>query len=220
MMFRIEWLYMDPKKKREVDFTSNWISGEEVLQVADDLIKTGRTKELTFLDENDVRWNRKETERLLAKVEEEPHDIEAYFDGGYDKKTGKASAGMVIYYKKGGKTHRIRRNASLDGLSSNNEAEYAALWNLVDLMEGAGIHHQTIKISGDSAGAINQISGEWPCYDENLNTWLDRIENRLETLGLKVRWELIDRRKNKEAHELADKGLEGTLIDGSTVVSG
>ncbi|WP_066174010.1 reverse transcriptase-like protein [Bacillus marinisedimentorum] len=220
MMFRIEWLYMNPKRKREVEFISGWISGDEVLQLADDIIKTGRTKEIIFVDEKDVRWNRKEMERLLAQVEEEPHDIQAFFDGGYDKKAGKASAGMVIYYKKDGKTHRIRRNASLQELSSNNEAEYAALWNLVVMMEEAGIQHQTIGISGDSAGAINQASGEWPCYDETLNTWLDRIEQKLEDLGLKVRWELIDRKKNKEAHELAHKGLEGTLIDGSTIITG
>ena len=48
-----------------------------------------------------------------------------YFDGAYQRKEGKASAGIVAFNLAGKKV--LERGVSLPRVSSNNEAEYAIL---------------------------------------------------------------------------------------------
>ena len=60
---------------------------------------------------------------------------------------------------------------------------------------------------------LNQLSGEWPCFDEALNSWLDRIENKLKELGLEFEVQPVNRKANEEAHRLAQQALQGTFIN-------
>ena len=59
---------------------------------------------------------------------------------------------------------------------------------------------------------LNQLSGEWPCYEQNLNRWLDRIEVKLEKLNLRPVYEPISRKDNQEADSLATQALNGEEI--------
>jgi ribonuclease HI len=217
MKYRMEWTYKT-KHGLETLLQTEYLRLEDALQFAADFEKTGRTKEIAFYDEMGTYWTKKEAEKLVKQVEEEPHDVIVYFDGGYDVQTRQAGIGVSIYYKQNGKTYRIRRNELFGQLENNNEAEYAALLFGIQLLEELGVQYQSVTLRGDSQVVLNQLSGEWPCYEENLNKYLDRIEEKSRALKLKLDCESISRKNNKEAHQLATQALEGVFIDSHAVV--
>lgn len=194
-------------------FTSDWAEGEQVVAIAEDLANSNKVTDITFYDERGTSWTLREMKKLLEEVEEEPHDVTVYFDGGYDKAMRKAGLGAVVYYKQGKKKFRIRCNEVFDELKDNNEAEYAALYFAVNLLEEMEVHHMSCEFKGDSQVVLNQLSGEWPCYEENLNAWLDRIEEKLKKMGINGKYTPIPRNDNKEAHKLASQALEHKMIN-------
>ena len=120
--------------------------------------------------------------------------------------------GVAIYYEQNQTYWRIRKNAVLQQLESNNEAEYAAFYEALMELENLGVHHQSCVFKGDSLVVLNQLSGEWPCYEEPLNRWIDRIEDKLKKLHLRPVYEPISRKDNQEADRLASQALNGEEI--------
>ncbi len=212
MKYKLAWLYR-LKGTDGIRFTSDWMDGETALELGGDLEKGGKALDLEFFDEMGTGWSLKEMRKLLAEVEAEPHDITVYFDGGFNKDTYQAGLGAVIYYKQGKKKFRIRANERISEMETNNEAEYAAMHYAVTLLEEMGAHHMTCRFLGDSQVVLKQLEGEWPCYEESLNRWLDRIEEKIKKLGLEPKYEPIPRSGNKEADKLASQALEGKLIN-------
>jgi ribonuclease HI len=211
MKLFIEWQYKS-SKGTEVIFTSEEISPEKALLLAEDMEKTGRAKQITFYDSYDTTWTLKELKKFVRKVEEVPHDILVFFDGGFDVNTKKAGLGCTIYYEQSGSQFRIRKNAQVEELNTNGEAEYAALHLAVRELELLGVHHMPVIFTGDSQGVINQLNDEWPCYEEELLRWIERIERDLEKLGIKPEYKLVPRKKNGEADHLASQALAGVEI--------
>ncbi|KAB2496048.1 reverse transcriptase-like protein [Priestia endophytica] len=210
MDFQLRWTYKS--HGRSLDFQSAFTNGKEALLIAEDLLKTGRLKEITFVDEMNQSWTLKEMKKLLQEVKEQPHYVKAYFDGGFDLSTKKAGVGAVIYYRQNGKNYRLRSSASFDELESNNEAEYAAFHYVVKQLEELGVHHLPVTFLGDSKVVLKQLAGEWPCYEESFNRWLDRIEEELEGLHIKPTYTHIARKENEEADTLAAQALHGKEI--------
>ena len=155
-----------------------------------------------------------EVERFLQAEETEPHNLKAYFDGGFDRNRGGAGLGAVIYYDKNKRSYRVRKNLYIDHISSNNEAEYAALWFLLNDLENMEVDHTDVTIFGDSQVVIHQLQGDWPCYDEELNRWFNRIQEKIDKLGLSLDLNGIPRQENKEADQLAGQALRGEIISG------
>lgn len=211
MKYKLEWKYK-LKGNPNVFFTSDWLTGELALLTGEELEKTGRALDMVYYDERGTSWTLKELAKLLEEIEEEPHDLVVYFDGGYDKQALLAGLGAVIYYKQGKKKYRLRANELLHEIDNNNEAEYAAFYYGVNLLEEMGVRHMSCEFKGDSQVVLNQLAGEWPCYEENLNRWLDRIEAKMEKLGLTPSYSPISRNENKEADKLASQALEGKTI--------
>ncbi|SRR5690606_21693219 len=219
MKLRLEWTYKTPKNQ-VITLMSDEVSVEEALRIADDFEKTGRTKDLVFYDQRHTKWTKKELTKLIKEIETEPQDIIAYFDGGYDKQSGRAGLGVAIYFTQNKKPYRVRVNEVFEEMDSNNEAEYAAFWLLLQTLEELGVHHSTVTFKGDSHVVLNQLSGEWPCFEENLNKWLDRIEERIEKLGILPNYEPIGRKQNAEADKLATQALEGTIVSSKIEIKG
>ena len=213
MKLILEWTYKSPKGATAT-FRSETMTPAQALMIAEDIERTGRVKKLEIIDEYDSTWMIKELKKYLKEMETEPHNITIYFDGGFDIQTKASGLGVAIYYKKDGKTQRLRRNAYVSGLDSNNEAEYAALHLALVELDLMDVHHQTIRVVGDSQVVINQLNGEWPAYEKNLAEWADKIEDKLRALGLKVEYELVPRKENSEADRLATQALQGTEITG------
>lgn len=214
MKMSIQWTYRIPGDPRTVTFLSEPIPVAHVLSVFKDMEKTGRVKIVDFIDEKGAYWTKKEIEKYLQSLETEPHEIIAYFDGGYQKDRKSAGLGVVIYFKKNNRSYRLRKNLYIEHISSNNEAECAALWFLINELEELGIHHTDVTINGDSHVIIHQLQGDWPCYEEVLNRWLDRIQMKSKDLGLTLNLCAISRQENKEADQLAGLALRGESVSG------
>ena len=157
-------------------------------------------------------WTKKEVTKLLTQVDTEPQNVTVYFDGGFRKNEGLSGLGIAIYFEQIKKQWRIRKNSVLEQLESNNEAEYAAFYEALKQLEELGVHHQRCVFKGDSLVVLNQLSGEWPCYEQPLNRWIDQIEEKLEKLSLHPIYEQISRKANQEADHLASQALSGEEI--------
>ncbi|PLT34929.1 reverse transcriptase-like protein [Bacillus sp. V5-8f] len=207
----MSWTYGSAKKPT-CEFFSDWLDAENALIITDDLEKAGRLKQVEFRDEAGISWSKKELRKLLVETEDEPQDVTIYFDGGYQKENGLTGIGIVIYYSQGKKRWRIRMNALLSELVSNNEAEYAAMYEAVRQLEELGVRNRPCTFRGDSQVVLNQLTGEWPVFEENMNRWLDRIEEKINKLGIKPLYEHIARKENAEADRLATQALNGEEI--------
>ncbi|MGH2318400.1 reverse transcriptase-like protein [Planococcus sp. SE5232] len=211
MKIRIEWTYKIPKGE-EVAFSSEDLPAETAMAVAEDLERMGRIKNIQFVDQFDSSWTMKEMKTYLKGIETEPHNVIVYFDGGYDRNTKYAGIGCVIYYEQNGKSYRMRANTKLDELSSNNEAEYAALYFCLQELEYLEVHHLPVRFIGDSRIVVNGMNNEWPAIEELLVPWANRIEEKITEMGIQPEYELIPRKANSEADKLATQALNGVLI--------
>ncbi|AZU63083.1 reverse transcriptase-like protein [Neobacillus mesonae] len=211
MKFRLEWKHK-LKNNEKVQCTSEWISGETAIQMGEELEASGKGSELYFYDEKGTSWILKEMKKLLTEIEEDPHEVTVYFDGGFQKETYQAGLGVVIFFNQGKKKYRIRANEMFDEMESNNEAEYAAFYYGLNILEDLGVKHMPCEFKGDAQGLLKQLQGEWPCYEDVLNRWLDRIEEKIKALDINPTYTVIPRKDNKEADKLASQALEGKEI--------
>lgn len=211
MNVRIEVTYKT-KKGLETAFSSDEMRAGKALIIAEDLERTGRTKSIVFIDSQETTWNMKELNKYLEGIQTEPHNVTVYFDGGFDRYTYRSGLGCAIYYEQNGKQYRLRKNALVAELKTNNEAEYAAFHLALQELEFLGVHHLPVTFIGDSQVVINQLTGEWPCIEEELNNWADRIEAKMVHLGIAPEYEAISRKDNREADHLASQALKGIEI--------
>lgn len=211
MNVRIEVTYKTPKKT-EAFFKSEEMPVGQALLIAEDLERIGRAKGIIFIDDYDTTWKRKDLQKYLDDLETEPHNIKVYFDGGFDIENRKSGLGCSIYYDQSGKSMRVKRNALVEELASNNEAEYAALHLAIQELEHMGVQHMTVQFFGDSQVVINQLNDVWPTMEEALNQWADRIEQKLDYLGIKPVFEAISRKGNREADRLATQAMNGVEV--------
>jgi ribonuclease HI len=217
VIVRLELTYKTPKKT-ETTFTSAEMSAEKAILIAEDLERTGRLKHLIFVDNHDSTLTLKELKKYVEEIETEPHNISVYFDGGFNLATKTSGLGCAIYYEQNEKTFRIRKNALVEELDTNNEAEYAALHLALKELELLGVHHIPVQFVGDSQVVINQLNGEWPCTEAVLNQWADRIENKMSHLGVTPEYNLISRKRNREADQLATQALKDIEIMSKTQI--
>lgn len=215
MKYKLEWIYK-LKDSEKVQFTSDFISKELAIQAGEELERSGKAKDLYLYDEIGTSWTLKEMKKLEMEMEGDPNEITVYFDGGFQKGTNHAGLGAVIFFKQGKKKYRIRANERIKEMETNNEAEYAALYYALNILEEIGVHHLPCEIKGDSQVVLKQLEGEWPCYEDVLNKWLDRIEGKMNDLGIVPRFTSIPRNDNKEADKLASQALEGKEIFSKT----
>ncbi|MDQ0197589.1 reverse transcriptase-like protein [Neobacillus ginsengisoli] len=217
MKYRLEWKHQF-KGSEKIQLSSEWVSGEIAIQAGEELEKSGKASDLYFYDEKGTSWILREMKKLLTEIEEDPHEITVYFDGGFQKETNQAGLGAVIFFKQGKKKYRIRANERIDQMETNNEAEYAAFYYCLNILEDLGVHHLSCEFKGDSQVVLKQLEGEWPCYEEALNRWLDRIEEKIKALGIEPKYTAVSRKDNKEADKLATQALEGKEIFAKTLI--
>ena len=78
-----------------------------------------------FREKKEKKESKKSTPPAPPTVKEIEEAFALYFDGAYRKKEGKAGAGIVVFNPSHEKV--MERGVVLPDVSSNNEAEYAAL---------------------------------------------------------------------------------------------
>lgn len=204
--------YCTPKGT-EADFQSAALPINQAIEIAQDFQTTGRVMSLYLQNQLGQELSLKELISYQAEIKQEPHNITIYFDGGFDLDLKLTGLGFSIYYDQNDRRYRLRKNARVTEITSNNEAEYAALELALKELAALEVHHQTIRIRGDSQVVINQLTGQWASLDQTLNKWADRIDHLLAKSGLCANYELIDRNTNREADRLASQALKDVAID-------
>lgn len=199
--------------KEKIIFESESMLLEKAIKVLKDLQETNKIHEIRVIDDKGLEWNAKEAKKLLTIKEAEPNEIRLYFDASFDKETRETGVGYVLYYKNGDHEVRLRRSRKLTNIEHSSEAEYIALYHVFDLIEEEELSGLDCTVYGDAKGVIMQMIGEWPSYDNHLNRWLDRTEERIKRLKLSPTFRFIERKQNIEAHRLAKKGMEGIEQD-------
>ncbi len=218
MKIRLEISYKPKNGTNHYPLTTDFLAVQEALFLSEDLEKTGRVSNIEYSDETGSTWLKKHLKKYLESLKEEPHNLVIYFDGGFHEEKRLSGVGIVLYYEQNEKYYRLRKNEMLEQLSTNNEAEFAALWTAILQLEALDVHNQPVTIKGDSLVVINQAKGDWPCYEEEHIRWLDRIDQKISALGLTVTYESITRGENKEADQLASQALTETFIDATSEV--
>lgn len=215
MKLKIEWHYKT-KSGAKALFTSDYMSVEETLLLYEDIMKTGRVHLIEMIDTYNTEWLPKELKKYLKEMETEPHRVTVYFDAGFDHESALAGLGVVIYFEQNGVAYRIRQNAKVHSISSNNEAEYAALHYACNLLQELEVKGQEIEVFGDSQVVISQMAGDWPVYEQELASWADKIDQQMAAMKLTPQYGHVGRKQNGEAHQLATQALNGVDISSKT----
>ncbi len=204
--------YKHPKHQK-IEIITSFLDESLALDYIQDFEKTGRFNSIIIEDDLGQQWNVKEFKKLLHKTEGQVKNISVLFDASYNKHSRESGLGWIIEYDKGQETYTERENRVISGLASNNEAEYASLYyalkHAIELSEG---NQQLLEVSGDSLVVINQMSGEWPCYDQNLVYWIEKVESLLSDRGYKAAYRHITRKGNKKADKLSNQALQDEKI--------
>ena len=154
---------------------------------------------------------KKETKRSpqLAPptVKEIEEAFSLYFDGAYKRKEGRAAAGVVVFNPFNEKV--MERGLILQEVSSNNEAEYAALLTGLEWCVSNNISR--LNVYGDSMLIVKQVQGIWSCKSDKLASRLREVKSLLKKL-LHVQIHYVGRAKNCVADALASECLKEATI--------
>lgn len=211
MKYIIKWTEQN-KLIGKIEWQSNKIDAKQILPAITHVEKKYHPTDVFIEDEMQQTWRKKDFLKMFEKEKDNPDDIVIYFDGNFDHANKQAGIGFVMYYRIHNKRFRVRENTVFTNMTSNNEAEYAALYFSLGKLEEYQIQHIPIIICGDSLVVINQMNGEWPVYEQDFLYWIEKIEEKIKKLGLNVHYENIQRNENKEADQLARLAIEGKNI--------
>src|ERR1051325_2951797 len=120
-----------------------------------------------------------------------------YFNGS-SQKNGLRIGGIIIFPN--GIPAEFKY--AIDGICTNNEAEYESLITGLELLLELGARN--VEIMGDSELVIKQVSKEYRCVNENLIMYFViaiRLLKRFEQASLRH----IPRRENQQANDLAQE---------------
>ena len=154
---------------------------------------------------------KKESKKLIPAAPPTVKEIEEafslYFDGAYRKKEGKAAAGIVVFNPANEKV--MERGMILPDVSSNNEAEYAALIKGLEWCVSNNITR--LNVYGDSMLIVKQVQGIWSCKSDKLSSKLREVKSLLRRIT-HVQIHYVGRAKNQDADALASECLKEATI--------
>ncbi|MCO5576269.1 hypothetical protein L7F22_030078 [Adiantum nelumboides] len=125
-----------------------------------------------------------------------------FFDGAFRRATGKAGGGLVLVSPEGEVV--MKEQVTLDGSTSNNEAEYDVLISGLKIFLAQKIRRLMMK--GDALLIVKQILGIWACKNERLRTKVTRIR-KLFSQFEEVQLYHIPRMENEDADLLAQQAV-------------
>jgi ribonuclease HI len=123
------------------------------------------------------------------------------FDGGAVPNPGAHAIGVILI-ENGVVIKEISRK--LDGIGTNNEAEYSAF--IEGLKQAINLGWTDIVVQGDSKLVVNQVAGSWKVNKDNLKPLNAEAKLLLSKFqSAKVEW--IPREKNSRADAAASRAL-------------
>ena len=118
------------------------------------------------------------------------------------------AAGMVVFNPASEKV--MERGLVLPDISSNNEAEYAAL--LIGLEWCVSNNINRLNVYGDSMLIVKQVQGIGSCKSDKLASRLREVKSLLRRIT-HVQIHYVGRAKNQDADMLASECLKEATID-------
>ena len=103
----------------------------------------------------------------------------------------------------------MERGLVLPDVSSNNEAEYAALIKGLEWCISNGITR--LNVYGDSMLIVKQVQGIWSCKSDKLSLKLREVKSLLRRIT-HVQIHYVGRAKNQDADALASECLKEATI--------
>jgi len=127
--------------------------------------------------------------------------LKAYFDGSATPNPGLMSYGYEIRDAVGHVVSEDRKNL---GEGTNNQAEYHGLIALLEeLLSNPLFFKKPIRIHGDSALVIKQVTGEWKVKDIKLKELCQKARNLFKELSCELVW--VPRGQNTQADQLSKR---------------
>ena len=123
-----------------------------------------------------------------------------YTDGACKGNPGKSSVGVVLYDANMTEIATISKKI---GLGTNNEAEYKALLEGLELCKEYNISLDKVIIRMDSLLVVNQILGKFKVHNERLHNLFTKVKS----YG-PLTIEHVYRTNNKRADELANNAMK------------
>jgi len=132
-----------------------------------------------------------------------------YTDGGARGNPGPAGVGVFICNEQG----QMIKEASLYlGQSTNNEAEYRAVWfgfeTLKKTLSKEKLKQVEVELRLDSELVVKQLRGEYQIKDEKLVPWFMKIWNARVADFPRLRITHVPRAENAEADRLANVAMD------------
>ena len=129
-------------------------------------------------------------------------ELTIYTDGASRGNPGEAGAGAVIYGEEGTVVKKVKKYL---GTTTNNVAEYMAL--IIALNEALKLQGEILHLFSDSELMVRQIKGIYKVRDRKMQVLWREVKK---LLGQFIQYDIIciDRRKNKEADELANLAID------------
>ncbi len=125
-----------------------------------------------------------------------------YTDGASRGNPGEAGAGAIIYGEEGTVIKKVKKYL---GTTTNNVAEYMAL--IIALNEALKLKGEVLHLYSDSELMVRQIKGIYKVRDKKMQALWREVKKLLAQF---IQYDIIciDRRKNREADELANLAID------------
>ncbi len=125
-----------------------------------------------------------------------------YTDGASRGNPGEAGAGAIIYGEEGTVIKKVKKYL---GTTTNNVAEYMAL--IIALNEALKLKGEVLHLYSDSELMVRQIKGIYKVRDRKMQALWREVKKLLAQF---IQYDIIciDRRKNREADELANLAID------------
>ena len=127
--------------------------------------------------------------------------MKGFFDGASRSNPGDAGAGSLLLDDSG---KVIWTKAAYLGTKTNNEAEYAALINLLAEARARGI--KQLDVYGDSKLVVSQVTHQWKITKPHLLELATRVWEFAD--GIKVTFSWVPREQNKFADALSNEAID------------
>ncbi|RPI03156.1 MAG: ribonuclease HI family protein [Ignavibacteriae bacterium] len=133
--------------------------------------------------------------------------ILAYTDGASRGNPGESGVGIVLKDEQG---NVITSQYGYIGTATNNIAEYTALALCLKLVQTTKC--SSLVVHSDSELMVRQLNGQYKVKDAGLKKHFQQIQNILGASPFQFNITHIPREKNREADELANRGIDTKKI--------
>ena len=129
-------------------------------------------------------------------------ELTIYTDGASRGNPGEAGAGAIIYGEEGTVIKKVKKYL---GTTTNNVAEYMAL--IIALNEALRLKGEILHLFSDSELMVRQIKGIYKVRDRKMQALWREVKKLLSQF---IQYDIIciDRRKNREADQLANLAID------------